>query len=1041
MSTRTVTQIKTSEPRLHPVNGNKTRKSVVLRLRPVNANNTRKKTPEPSLRPVNDKGHVLDPNRSLIINNSGNSPKTRRNTGTLLSQLENSNLMPIYFPGKVGDFEDWREYFQDSLENVPLHDIILSSIHASNIIPSYDSDEFMKEYSDFINTPELNLLKDTFNLMPSKSERLTVGGEFNGVENTNIEKMFKEITSKNLTHYTNAQEHANRILMYLKHIQTKGKKGVIQDGMLPGFISNDVTNTKVTPFDICKNLLWFINISSSVNYKNNTQLYSQFILHFYFGLNLNGKIDDDSIQLTKADHQENIPDDTKLKYTIKQYTDNIKKPLHSGDNAVKWGSYAKILFGFPISMSDITQEITKDHISKFRSKEHLEFYCISALNQILCYLVEDESIFYLFLTFLSHIASLHNNNPNEKDPNKFFKTNYFSEKIYDDIYAHDDSPLQKRSRVLYHQILKVKGYFKIDANILNCGVFFNFREASIKDKNLSSKIYKILDVEYIDEYTCFINTLVRMVFKKGEIMSLVPSETHKILYEKLTDDIPLYSVNTKEVYEYTCDSDSLVKSKIDDWGRGVEEVEVEGGVPVGVSLGEELNICNSRWHAKTKEIKFRTLSDPRVKDITEDSTAELCGILSRLVYCDTSVIQGFFKGDSNIKYLMPLDPDPEWLGEYPDVIKHRIHVFYKENPAVKNEFSVFIVFRGSLTSRDWLETNLDITLASKRGVAFNHRIINFPVFISRIKNKFNDLKLKNAIVRFYSTGHSLGGYLALMLSSYSYSLFPFSGNKNDPHNNKKDPYNISQPKGLHITYYKIIEPIVFNPFGGTLNRRGKALAAVYNYDSHSYRDAFTSYLEIIRSGEVHRIKAGPSGISSFYDIASGPIVSSINNTSLQLIEYQNIYDSNNKKELTTIDGLTLDDTFNYAQSHAMYQFIGLVSFYIDSLTLKGNSGIISSDQIQDIISIKPFKEDITLSTNINLVLLELNDKYKFLSNTFWANVRRMVNPGSLSPSSPYSQVYPQVAGIRTSSSLRSTRKSKLLRSPYNVSRKRRVSLP
>jgi hypothetical protein len=123
----------------------------------------------------------------------------------------------------------------------------------------------------------------------------------------------------------------------------------------------------------------------------------------------------------------------------------------------------------------------------------------------------------------------------------------------------------------------------------------------------------------------------------------------------------------------------------------------------------------------------------------------------------------------------------------------------------------------------------------------------------------------------------------------------------------------------------------------------------------------------------------------------------------------------------------------------MYQFIGLVSFYIDSLTLKGNSErIYSSDPIQDIISIKPFKEDITLSTNINLVLLELNDKYKFLSNTFWANLRRMVNPGPLSPSSPYSQVYAQGGRIRTRS-LRSTRKSKLLHSPYSVSRKRRVS--
>jgi hypothetical protein len=753
-------------------------------------------------------------------------------------------------------------------------------------------------------------------------------------------------------------------------------------------------------------------------------MYSQFILHFYFGLKLKGTIDGVNIQLTKADKEE-IPDDTKLTYTIKQYTDDIKKPLFSGDNVIKAVTIAKIIGFATRSMSDIIQVITKDHIDKFRRKEHLEFYCISALNQILCYLVQDESIFYLFLTFLSHIAS-----------DEFFKKDYFSEMIYPAKYSL--YTLVPRSHVLYEQIREVKDYFKINDDILNCGVFFNFREASSEGDNLtSSKIYKILDLQSIHEYTYFINTLVRMIFKKPKIMSLVPSIRHKPLYEKINDDEPLYSVYTNEVTSYSCKDLRVINS--DKWKETKlavatgEEVREED-VAVAVPLGETLSICN-RWVAETREQQFRTLSNPRVTD----STTELCAILSRLVYCDTSVIQEFFKDDSNIKYLMPLDPDPEWLGNYPNVIKHRIHVFYKkENPSTETPISVFIVFRGSLTSRDWFETNVDITLASKRGASFNHRIINFPVFIKRITDNIKriiikKMNLRYASVKFYSTGHSLGGYLALMLSSYSYSLI-ISNEAPDAFVSTR--LNSTRSK---IKYYKAIEPIVFNPFGGTLNRPGKALVTIYYPDSHFYRDAFTSYLEIIRSGQVHRIRSGPRGRNSFYDIASSPIAASIYNTSLQLIEYQNIYDSNNKKELTTIDGLTLDDNFNYAQSHAMYQFIGLVSFYIDSLTLKGNSErIYSSDPIQDIISIKPFKEDITLSTNINLVLLELNDKYKFLSNTFWANLRRMVNPGPLSPSSPYSQVYAQGGRIRTRS-LRSTRKSKLLHSPYSVSRKRRVS--
>jgi hypothetical protein len=169
-------------------------------------------------------------------------------------------------------------------------------------------------------------------------------------------------------------------------------------------------------------------------------------------------------------------------------------------------------------------------------------------------------------------------------------------------------------------------------------------------------------------------------------------------------------------------------------------------------------------------------------------------VMAQAAYLPTDTLNTVFSDSSKIYHLGSFRGDPEWKKqknpcgdvessrEQEDYVKHRVHAWYsiikKNDGKSTGHIEVYIAFRGSHTSTDWECTDWDIVYGS--APFFNERVQDYPSLMDDILDKlsrevrlaYNDKGLEyNSIytVKMYSTGHSLGGFLALMLSYHSLS--------------------------------------------------------------------------------------------------------------------------------------------------------------------------------------------------------------------------------------------------------------------------------
>jgi hypothetical protein len=207
--------------------------------------------------------------------------------------------------------------------------------------------------------------------------------------------------------------------------------------------------------------------------------------------------------------------------------------------------------------------------------------------------------------------------------------------------------------------------------------------------------------------------------------------------------------------------------------------------------------------------------------------------LSQLVYntdhnikqiWQTSLLNRFPepKQKGGIYYLGGFAKDPVWKAGG-RVIKHRIHAFYRyiddyEVPpgrvkGRRGNLELYVVFRGSETLNDWVAADYEIQIGTIPSTMTRVNEIS-----QHIRDIYDKLAEENALlsttpihnqrnVKVFSAGHSLGGFLALMLASKSYTE-EFTGGTLEKRVNKIET-NITIGNEGHII------PVVVNPYLGT----------------------------------------------------------------------------------------------------------------------------------------------------------------------------------------------------------------------------------
>jgi len=217
------------------------------------------------------------------------------------------------------------------------------------------------------------------------------------------------------------------------------------------------------------------------------------------------------------------------------------------------------------------------------------------------------------------------------------------------------------------------------------------------------------------------------------------------------------------------------------------------------------------------------------------------GIMSHLVYLTTDIVKQYFK-HTDIKYLKEFDPDPDWVVNG-IAIKHRIHTWYKlERSPIKgtaNKISVYIAVRGSHTTRDWHLADFSITWGT--APFFDERVAQIPNLIKQIQTALVEkiriqyisdvtrgagipaLVEKNKFsVNMYSTGHSLGGFLALMFAYKSLTGVA----------SEILSLNVGTTK---FAFNQYIYPVGFNPFIGIHDKCKDAIKLIpYGYAYRIY---------------------------------------------------------------------------------------------------------------------------------------------------------------------------------------------------------------
>ena len=270
--------------------------------------------------------------------------------------------------------------------------------------------------------------------------------------------------------------------------------------------------------------------------------------------------------------------------------------------------------------------------------------------------------------------------------------------------------------------------------------------------------------------------------------------------------------------------------------------------------------------------------------IKSNNDFTLASIFTSIAYSQTKAIKKVLhRPDKGIHHVTGLDKDPEWNG-----LMHRIHVFLDTRNI--SDIKAYIVFRGSHTSRDWTEA--DQQIASGTAAYLLKRTQDIPNLVrtaqESIATYLDEKQFRNiANITLYSTGHSLGGFLAMMTASKSYSE------------------EIVVKDGLGgRKFNKRIVPIVFNPFFGDNELNFFPILFVPG-------DIFTVVGD--------RIKP--------MDIASAGIISVERYIAANV---HKIFDTNIliHKIYHSMGGVSWAKT--YADPHFMYQFIGSLEYYINS---------------------------------------------------------------------------------------------------------------
>jgi hypothetical protein len=286
--------------------------------------------------------------------------------------------------------------------------------------------------------------------------------------------------------------------------------------------------------------------------------------------------------------------------------------------------------------------------------------------------------------------------------------------------------------------------------------------------------------------------------------------------------------------------------------------------------------------------------------VRENNSYYLSAILASIVYSQTTAIKRtIHRPDKGIYYISSLDPDPDWTTNG-IALMHRIHVVLDARP-VGPDCNAYIIFRGSHTTRDWVKADIQIT----RGTApyLLNRVQNIDNIIDQAKKNILRFLIDNGLaiktkVQFYATGHSLGGFLAMMCSSRSYTQSAIM--------------NPVQEAGRQLTFKPRIIPRVFNPFFGGNPR--------------------TIYPIIFVAGEIFTV-VDDKGTSLTKDIASYifatpiRIQARVQKVCPALIEYRRTFN-------------TYYYTAEVADEHMMYQFVGSLEWYLNS-----DIGQISEDHL------------------------------------------------------------------------------------------------
>jgi hypothetical protein len=292
----------------------------------------------------------------------------------------------------------------------------------------------------------------------------------------------------------------------------------------------------------------------------------------------------------------------------------------------------------------------------------------------------------------------------------------------------------------------------------------------------------------------------------------------------------------------------------------------------------------------------------------------LMAILSQLAYCKTNRIKTFFTERNPIKYLKSYDEDPLWKDKNCNIIKHKIHAFYRIMN--NNTMNIYIAFRGSHTSDDW--NDIDTKITQGRAVFFDKRVHEISNAINMIQNEIANKVVGTYKVQIYSCGHSLGGFLALMAAYRSLTSL-VRARIQKKHGEKTSVH----------TYNTKIIPIVFNPFCGFENNIMLALSCIplgYIYRVYSkHKDAAEFHSDIASLGII---KYKDSMQFNFYNVKN--ICESFENYYF-IEKYRNFEGKEKITEYLIERGYTPKGLKGLiGPAHTLYNFLGMYWYSIST---------------------------------------------------------------------------------------------------------------